>query len=343
MLTQRLKNLNLVKPCWICLTFSPHQHSEQLKTALMSLGMAPMGQQSLCYTICPDGSWGKIWPAISAELARLKATAGTKVSVIAGETRPTAEDAACQHRSVEETDTLSLHMWLPEAIEENRLLCRFQPVMDRRGEVFGYESLVRGVGENGGIITGGDIFRAGKALRIEHLIDRHLHELAVRTFTEEKRSGFLFINLVPGFIQRPEFYFEGLREAAARCYLNARQIVMDCTNSESSKDIRQLQAIVKYCQSQGYLVSLDDIESVQTAAQMLKTLEPEFIKLDMRLVHRVLEDESAKATIHQLVELTRNTRCMLIAEGVETQAQYDVLANAGVGLFQGYLFSPPEV
>lgn len=340
MRTRWLSSLTLVKPCWICLIIPPAAITKNIDGELRALGLEPMRDGEHCYTMKTGDNWSLPWRNIHACIARFKLAQNSQASVIAGEDTPSLQEAVLHQKSIAETHELSEQMWLLDAIEQNRLSCHFQPVIDRKGDVFGYESLVRATREDGTIVSGGAIFQASKLLRIEHLIDRHLHELAIRCYSELNLSGFLFINLVPGFIQRPEFYFGGLAEAARQHDLNPKHIVLDCTNSENPRDIQHLKAITQYCRSQGYLVSLDDIESEHAAKRILKEMRPDFIKLDMRLVHRA-EEADAMDTINELVDMTRNSACTLIAEGVETTGIHQLLLDTGISLFQGYLFSPP--
>lgn len=341
MRTRWLSSLNLVKPCWICLITPPGVVTEAIDGELRALGLEPMRDGEHCYVLRTHDNWSLPWRNIHACLTRFRLDHNSQVGIVAGEECPGLQEAVLHQRPIEEIQELSGHMWLLDAIEQKRLSCRFLPVIDRKGGVYGHESLVRVIREDGSTANGGEIFRASKLLRIEHLIDRQLHELAIRCYSELGLSGFLFINLVPGFIQRPEFYFSGLAEAARQHRLEPRRIVLDCSNSENPRDIQHLRAITEYCRSQGYLVALDDIESEHAARRILKEMHPDFIKLDMRLVHRA-EEADAMDTIHELVDMTRNSDCTLIAEGVETDRIHKLLLDAGISLFQGYLFSPPE-
>lgn len=336
-----LSSLTLVKPCWICLIIAPGAVTARIDEDLRAIGMSPMPNGEHCYTIKTADNWSLPWRNIHASLVQMKLTNNSYVGVVAGEDCPSLQEAVLNQKTVEETHELSQQMWLIDAIEESRLSCHFQPVIDRKGEVYGYESLVRATREDGSTVSGGEIFKASKLLRIEHLIDRHLHELAIKCYHEMGLSGFLFINLVPGFIQRPEFYFGGLGEAARQYAMNPKNIVLDCSNSENPRDIQHLKSITQYCRSQGYLVSLDDIESEHAARRILKEMRPDFIKLDMRLIRRA-EEADAMDTINELVDMTRNSSCTLIAEGVETETIHQLLLETGISLFQGYLFSPPQ-
>jgi EAL domain-containing protein (putative c-di-GMP-specific phosphodiesterase class I) len=338
MRTRWLTSLNITKPSWICLTIDPEALSAPVDSALRKIGLTPLDGSQHCYATQSREMWNVPWRHIESCLTAHRLAPATQVSIHVDEIRPTLEDVALHLRSVEDTTKMSEQMWLIDAIENKRLTCHFQPVIDRRGEIFGQESLVRAMSEDGKLISGAAIFKASRVLGIEHLIDRHLHELAIKCYTQNNLTGFLFINLVPGFIQRPEFYFGGLGEAARQYGMHARNIVLDCTNSEKPRDIQQLKSITQYCRSQGYLVSLDDIASPETARRILKEMHPDFIKLDMHLAQQADRPE-VMDIIHEMVDLTRNSPCSLIAEGVETEAMRALLEQAEIGLFQGYLFS----
>ncbi|MCH2547668.1 MAG: EAL domain-containing protein [Alphaproteobacteria bacterium] len=337
--TRWFNSLNSVQPCWICIIINPAAITDTIEAELVALGLQPHRDSESCFLLYSE-NWTAPWRNIIASLSRYKLANNAKACTYPGDAQPSIGEIKQKLRSLEEVSEICENMWLIDVIKEDRLICHFLSVVDSNGKIFGHESLVRAINADGSFINGGEIFKASKILRIEHLIDRHLHELAIKCFTEDHLTGFLFINLVPGFIQRPEFYFGGLSEAARHYGMNAKSIVLDCTNSENPRDIHHLKAITQYCRSQGYLVSLDDIETPHTARRILKEMQPDFIKIDMRLIQRA-DQPQAMATIRELVEMTRDNACSVIAEGVETETTLKLLENADIGLFQGYLFSPP--
>lgn len=340
MRTRWLNSTHIVKPCWICLTVPPRVVTPPLEKTLKNFGFTNSAHSEHCYLLKTEENWNIPWRNISAWLSDSKLASNAQVGILAGQERPSAHEISLHSKPIEETDDISKHLWVVDAITHASLTTHFQPVMDRRGQIFGYEALVRGAKDDGSTASGGAILAASKVLRIEHLIDRHLHELAIKTYAQRGLSGFLFINFIPGFIQRPEYYLEGLTQTALQLNVNAKHIVLDCTNSEHPRDMQQMKSIFKYCQSRGYQVCLDDIESVHTARRILKEMRPDFIKLGMKLVQRV-RDPDAMDTIYQLIDLTKTAGSTLIAEGVENSDIHQKLLDMGITLFQGYLFSPP--
>ncbi len=343
MQTRWLKSLTPMKPSWLCLTVEPNALNPEIDTQLRTLGLKPITDVDNCYCLQTQEDWSQVWRSLAPKLAELDISDRTRIGVIGGETPPVFEEVEYHHKTVEEANEISEQMWLIRAITQDTLSCTYMPVVDSRGETFGYESLVRGVdSQTGDSISGGQIFMAGKILQIEYLVDRYLHELAIKGFVEQKLKGFLFINFIPGFIQRPEYYLDGLAQAITRYHFNAKQVVLDCTNSENPRDIQHLKSVAAYCRTQGYQIALDDIESDKSARRILKEMNPDFIKLDMRLVQKLPGDQNALDMIYRIATLVKHSGCPLIAEGVETEEIRNLLQASGVSLYQGYLFSPPQ-
>ena len=205
-------------------------------------------------------------------------------------------------------------------------------------KVFGYESFARVQAKDGEMMSGDKVMQAGRALGIEFMIDRHMHAQAISTFMRSHFNGFLFVNLFPGFIHRPEVYLEGLSKAAKDLGMVSKHVVLEFTRAEATRDFTQLKHICEYGRSRGYSISLDDVETIDGAKKLLAQIQPDFLKIDRQLVKHIAEK---KTLVSDMTTLAHASRCAVIAEGVETDAEYQQLKTLGIDLFQGYFFSPP--
>lgn len=322
---------------WLCAWIAPEHRT--VITALEALGAISISEG--VWGLAAGPRWAERWAAMEAILAPLPASEQFSVAIIPGTQAPDAQLLSMSRKTLAEVRHIAENLWLGEALLGGRILCYFLPVMDKRGKPFGSESLARLRTESGQLISGGSIFAASKALNMEHMVDRHLHVEAIRNFVSGDYPGFLFINFIPGFIQKPDVYLDGLREAADQFGLASKRIVLELTQPESKKDRSHLKSVCEYGRNRGYAISLDDMESPDVAQLLIQDIRPDFVKLDIRLVRQALE-EKGKNTIQHLVSLCHQAGAMVIAEGVETTATHQALLDIGVDLFQGYLFSPPE-
>ncbi len=293
--------------------------------------MQPAGD---AMTIKAPKSWKPVWDTVYAVLANANMLTGVEVSVA-----PDAPPAG-ERKTPEAVQNIAQSLWIGEALLESRILCYLQPVLAAKDKVFGYESFARVKATDGTIIGGDKIVAASRALNIEHMIDRHLHIQAIKTFVSSDFNGFLFINFFPGFIHRPAVYLEGLSETAKNYGIIAKHLVLDFTRSENPHSIAHLKSVCEYGRSRGYSVALDDIESLEGAKKLIPEMRPDFVKIDMHLVRQVT-DPAKREVIRQIVEFVHASGSTVIAEGVETEAMHTSLKQLGVDLFQGYYFSPP--
>lgn len=280
-------------------------------------------------------NWKLIWDQVSQGIAQAKAYA----TVTTGEKAP-SQRLVPDQKTVIDPAVIAPSMWVGDALLEDRIVCYLQPVMTAKNQVFGYESFARVKTTDGRVIDGREIVNASKILGIEHMIDRHLHVQAITTFAGSEFNGFLFINFFPGFIHRPAVYLEGLGETAKRSGMIAKHVVLDVTKAEASHDLMHIKNVVEYGRSCGYSVALDDIASVDVARKLVKEIRPDFVKIDMHLVHQVLSP-APREQIRTIVGMVHAAGGTVIAEGVESQEIHDALKVLEIDLFQGYLFSPP--
>ncbi len=214
----------------------------------------------------------------------------------------------------------------------------FQPIFDTSGlNCVGAEVLIRGVyrralvspgifihrlEENGGIVSLG-----------EHIITTAFRDMA-DVIMPNNDNYLLHLNLSP--VQLNEAGFAGRVIAAAKgCCVPARRTVFEITDNRFSLDSTGYEN-ARLLQDAGFLLAWDDIHSVEQLESRLAQVETDFIKLD-RACFRATSGDETLNIIHRAQEKEVD----VIAEGVETFSQMQVLFNSNVRLAQGYLFSRP--
>lgn len=342
---EALKNFNLPfnqsDEYWICIVVVQNTRLSALESTLLAAGMSRIKDSLPTYIIRSPKAWNENWKVLRGIIDSVDALGDIEVAVVSYTEKPQSEEMHLNRKAVQVIDAVAENLWLGSAMMEDRVRCHMQPVMDKRGKIFGYEAFARILTPDGSFLSGGKIFSASRHLNVEHLLDRLLHIEAVKTFIQSDLEGFLFVNFVPGFIHRPEKYLEGLTEAAKIYNMQAKHVVLDFTRAETPRDALHLRGIFDYCRSKGYSVSLDDINSVAMATRLIDVIRPDFIKLDMGLVRSVTKPIE-HAIIRDLVELAHANGCQVIGEGVETEEVHEKLKDVGVDLFQGYLFAAPS-
>ena len=285
--------------------------------------------------------WTKAWSELSAELFPLPAGSTLRAAIIAAGNTPELQEIELSLRPASEVDAVARHLWFARYLEEGRLICFMQRVIDRRGKQVGHEAFARMEAPDGGIVGGGAIMQAAQVLHLEYQVDRLMHKNAIECFIAGDLEGYLFINFLTGFIHRPEVYLEGLRLAVERHHVLPRTIALDVPLVDYAKDTAKLKSIAAYCRSRGFALSLDDVMSPDGLADLLRDIKPAFVKLDAKLAAS-MQDEKRRGGILEIIRLAHGAGAMVLAEGVETEALHQAYLAAEVDMFQGYLFGAPE-
>lgn len=289
-----------------------------------------------------DKNWSKAWITQTAKLAALPGSgAGHRAAVIAAEELPSLPDMLDALRPFGEMNAIAANVWLIESINHGRLDCYMQRVMDRRGKQVGYEAFARMESADGGVIGGGAIMQAAHALRIEYQLDRLLHKQAIESFVQSDLEGYIFINFLTGFIHRPEVYLDGLSQAVNRTHVRSSAVVLDVPLGDYVKDMAKLKSIAQFCRSRGFSLALDDVSRSEGLSALLSDIRPAFVKLDAKF-DKALNPARASALLHEIVQISHAQGVMVLAEGVENEAQHAMYVAAEVDMFQGYLFGAPE-
>lgn len=104
---------------------------------------------------------------------------------------------------------------------------------------------------------------------------------------------------------------------------------------------KQIEDNLKLIRAKGIDIEIDDLGSGHASLLGLIKLRPDRVKIDKQLVFPIVEDIAQRKLVGALVDIARALEIEVIAEGVETLAHADVLAELGVDVLQGYAFGRP--
>ncbi|MDQ3160010.1 MAG: EAL domain-containing protein, partial [Pseudomonadota bacterium] len=122
---------------------------------------------------------------------------------------------------------------------------------------------------------------------------------------------------------------------------DASKLIFEVTESERISDIPRVVRIIKDYQGRGFLTAIDDFGAGYAGLNLLAEFQPDIVKLDMALIRHIDQDPVRRAITNGIVATCRQLGCEPLGEGVETAAEYRVLRDMGINLFQGYLFAKP--
>lgn len=215
----------------------------------------------------------------------------------------------------------------------------FQPIVDlESGETLGYEALARGPVDSD-IVSAPELFAAAlRAGRQNELEWRCRAEAMHNACLAELGHGLtVFVNVQPGVPCEP-IPREHL-EVVERATRDLR-VVLEITERAVLAEPAELLRTVDWARERGWGIALDDMGADPGSLAMMPFLEPDVIKLDLRLVQQRQDPEIGLIVSAVLAQVER-TGATVIAEGIETDAHREVALAMGATLGQGWLYGYP--
>ena len=123
--------------------------------------------------------------------------------------------------------------------------------------------------------------------------------------------------------------------------LQTRDLKLEVTESAYTENAEQLIRVIEQLRGKGYEIEMDDFGSGYSSLNMLSSMPVDILKMDIAFIRNIEHSEKDFRLVELIVDIARNLKVPVIAEGVETAGQLKLLKDAGCDIVQGYYFSRP--
>ncbi len=236
-----------------------------------------------------------------------------------------------------------------QVFDTERLRLAYQPIvaLTQRTTV-GYEALLRWTMSNGTVVPTEEFVSVAESLGLIERIGRWALDQAIgqasRFGARTATPPIMAVNLSARQFADPQLVGVVAR-ALARHDVEPSRLALEITESLAVSDSNARETI-RDLRSLGCHVGLDDFGTGQSCLSYLRSLPIDFIKIDRSFVAEVTTDEKAARLVETIVRMAHDLGHCTVAEGIEDDAQWDVLREARCSFGQGYLFghaAAPEV
>mgnify|MGYP003598727406 CR=1 FL=1 len=229
------------------------------------------------------------------------------------------------------------------AIAQRQFELHYQPQMDGQGGVIGAEALLRWPHPVRGMVSPASFIPlaedTGHILPLGHwVLETACKQLVQWAHQPQLEPLVLAVNVSARQFREANFV-DGVLALLAATGANPKRLKLELTESMLIDNLEEMVGKMAALQAHGIGLSLDDFGTGYSSLSYLKRLPLDQLKLDQSFVRDVLTDSSDAAIARTVVALANNLGLGVMAEGVETLAQKEFLAQCGCHAYQGYLFS----
>lgn len=248
------------------------------------------------------------------------------------------------HMGSDASEQLELQNDLRQALERGELALHYQPKIDgARGQISGVEALLRWNHPRHGMVSPVVFIALAERFGLIGRLGNWVLNEACRQTAEWGRSGLrmrVAINLSVHQL-RESGLAERIEQALLRHGLDASQLLCEITESVAMEDIKATQRTFDGLARIGVFLSIDDFGTGYSSLNYLRQLPAQQLKIDRSFVNDLENSEDARAVVAAVVGLAHALGLRVVAEGVETGGQRDILLGMNCDELQGFLYARP--
>lgn len=240
---------------------------------------------------------------------------------------------------------LAMEKEIRRALANGEFILHFQPQLNlKNNRLEGAEVLVRWQHAEKGLLAPGQFFDDIEALNLFSELDNYVLDKTCQTianwYQTYKRRVPLAINITAVEFQAQNF-IGNIQNLLKTYNIPPIYLELEVTENVVITDIELVMKTIVILQNMGIKVSIDDFGTGYSSLAYLRKLPIDKIKIDQSFIREVASNDSDFTIVKTMVELSHGLGKRVLAEGVETREQLQVLRNIGCDAVQGYFISKP--
>jgi diguanylate cyclase (GGDEF)-like protein len=247
-------------------------------------------------------------------------------------------DLASEHQERIDTEKA-----LTQAVQRDEFVLAFQPQMSLvTGELCGAEALLRWNHPRDGLRMPGSFIPVAEQTGLVADIGDWVVSEVTATLGAWRQNGFtgrLAFNVSPRQVERTDFFVK-LRHALMDSEIPLSMVELEFTETAAMEVSAAVLEEIAALRSDGARIAIDDFGTGYSNIARLRTMPIDRVKLDPTLVVDIDTDEKARVIVQAVIQLIKGVGCEVVAEGIETVAQADILRAMGCDTVQGFIFAP---
>jgi sensor c-di-GMP phosphodiesterase-like protein len=233
---------------------------------------------------------------------------------------------------------------IERALKAGELIPYFQPVVDiTSGRLRGCEVLVRWRKPDGSLVLPGTFVpvleSSGLIVEVTRAIMCSARDAVAAAYGSRPKLTLGFNLAAAHFAD--ETIVRDVQDIFESSPIRLTQVVLELTERQPLENLTEVRRIIAALQGLGIVIAIDDVGTGHSGLSYMLKLGVDCIKIDKMFVDAIGTDSNSTTIIETLIDLARNMRMDLVAEGVESFEQVVLLRDLGIRAAQGYVFAPP--
>ena len=236
---------------------------------------------------------------------------------------------------------------IADGIARSQFIVLFQPKYNIKNDkpvLAGAEALVRWDHPEFGMVSPGSFISLFEENGLIQLVDDYVWRAAAHQVRKWKDKYGVAVPVsvnVSRIDIQDEAIVDNILDIVKEAGIEPKDLHLEITESAYASDTHQLVDVVERFRDRGFMIEMDDFGAGYSSLNMLTSMPIDVLKVDMKFVRGVNEDEKNFRMMELIMEIADFLNVPVVAEGVEEEDQFSTLKDLGCEMIQGYYFSKP--
>lgn len=232
------------------------------------------------------------------------------------------------------------HQALKSVLQNRELLAVFQPIVDLNdATILGHEGLIRG--PQGKLHLPLDLFKVANQHALLTEVECLSRQVVLESFANTKSLLKLFVNISPECLTQVKYGVDITPSHLHDLGLDPHNIVIELTESSPTFDYDLLRKATDYYRNMGFEIAMDDLGEGFSSLRLWSELQPDYVKIDKHFIKNINTDAIKLEFVKSIQQIAVSSGSRIIAEGIETQAELNIVRELGIAFGQGHLLGKP--
>lgn len=243
-------------------------------------------------------------------------------------------------------ERLAMEKALHYALEKDEFYLVYQPQVNDRGYIIGFEALLRWHNKELGQVPPGRFIPVAEEIGLiselgQWVLDTACHQLKIwQDAGLPARFKALAINISPSQFAKDSFV-DTIQDVIERTNIDPNLLDLEITEGMLVESITSVAAKMRSLKEKNVHFSIDDFGTGYSSLRYLQHLPLDQLKIDQSFVRDISSDPNSHVIINTIISMASHMNLSVLAEGVEHGEEKDILMRIGCSRFQGYYFSRP--
>jgi hypothetical protein len=242
-------------------------------------------------------------------------------------------------------DRVTIEKEMNIALKSHQFVLYYQIQVDSARHAFGAEALIRWLHPSRGLLSPDQFIPPAEELGLMLPIGQWVLEAACAQLNAWKKNALtrelvLSVNVSAKEFRQDDFV-KKIKVLLQNYAINPSLLKLELTESLLLDSVEETINVMNDLKEIGVTFSLDDFGTGYSSLQYIKRLPLDLLKIDKSFVRDIITDNSDKVIVRTIIAMANSLAIRVVAEGVETDDQRQLLLDSGCTQFQGYLFGKP--